>query len=124
MPFISYLTVIFVKKRMMYRHFTFLVLFLILVACGTQKQLGKSFNGKPVSVAEEQFGQPVSVIENQVDSIYVFERKEKLSSTEISQGRMTLDPMVSPVVQKTERFYFTVRNGRIAESRFEEEYER
>jgi hypothetical protein len=124
LPYNSYLTVIFAKKWMMYRYFTLLVLLVIAVACGTQKQLGKSFNGKPVSAAEEQFGPPVSVIDRQADSLYIFERKEKLSSTEISQGRMSLDPMVTPGVQKTERFYFSVRNGRIVESRFEEEYER
>jgi hypothetical protein len=109
---------------MIYRIFIFMSLFVFAAACSTQKQLNKSFNGKHVSVAEKQFGQPVTIIEHQADSIYVFERKEELNSTEISQGRMTLDPMVTPRVHKTERYYFTVRNGTIKESRFEEEYER
>jgi len=108
----------------MYKIFIFKLLFVFTVACGTQRQLHKSFNGKPVSVAEQQFGKPVTVIESQEDSVYVFERKEELNSTEISQGKLTLDPIVTPGVHKTERFYFTVQKGRIIESRFEEEYER
>jgi hypothetical protein len=108
----------------MYKIFIFMLLIVFTVACGTQKQLNKSFNGKPVSVAEQQFGRPVTVIDRQADSVYVFERKEELKSTEISQGKLALDPMVTPGVHKTERFYFTVVKGRIVESRFEEEYER
>jgi hypothetical protein len=108
----------------MYKIIVFMVLLASMVACGTQKQLNKSFNGKYITEAEQQFGRPVTVIERQADTVYVFERKEELSSTEISQGKMTLDPMVTPRVHKTERFYFTVRKGIIRESRFEEEYER
>jgi hypothetical protein len=124
MYIISYLTVIFASKRMMYKYIIYLVLLAFAVACGSQRQLNKSFNGRPVALAEQHFGRPVSIIKQQADSLYVFERKEELHSTEISQGRMSLDPIVTPQVHKTQRFYFTVRNGRIVESRFEEEYKR
>lgn len=58
------------------------------------------------------------------DSVYIYEKTEKLRSTEISQGRLTLDPIVTPQVKKTQRFYFTVRNGIILKTRMEEEYDR
>lgn len=103
--------------------FIFLV-FIGLVSCGTQQQLKKSFTGKPASVLEPQFGKPVSIIETAGDSVYIFEKTEKLHSAEISQGRLTLDPIVTPIVNKTERFYFTVKNGMIMKTRFEEEYKR
>jgi hypothetical protein len=103
--------------------FIFLILF-VLVSCGTQRQLKKSFTGKPSSILEPRFGQPVSIIETAGDSVYIFEQKEELRSTEINQGRLALDPIVTPKVKKTERFYFTVKNGIIVKSRFEEEYER
>jgi hypothetical protein len=103
--------------------FIFLI-FLGLISCGTQQQLKKSFTGKPVTVLEPQFGKPETIIETAGDSVYIFEKTEELRGTEISQGRMTLDPIVTPKVKKTERFYFTVKNGLIIKTRFEEEYER
>lgn len=95
-----------------------------MISCGTQQQLKKSFTGKPLSVLEPQFGKPVSIIETAGDSLYIFEKTEALRSTEINQGRLVLDPMVTPKVNKTERFYFTVKDGLIVKTRFEEEYER
>jgi hypothetical protein len=103
--------------------FIFLILF-VLVSCGTQQQLKKSFTGKPLSVLEPRFGQPLTIIKTAGDSVYIFEKTEELRGTEINQGRMTLDPIVTPKVNKTERFYFTVKNGLIIKTRFEEEYER
>jgi len=103
--------------------FIFLI-FIGLISCGTQQQLKKSFTGKPLSVLEPQFGKPVTIIKTAGDSVYIFEKTEALRSAEISQGRMTLDPILTPKVTKTERFYFTVKNGLIIKTRFEEEYKR
>lgn len=103
--------------------FTLLVFFL-LASCGTQQQLKKSYTGKSVSSLEPRFGEPITIIETAGDSVYIFEKTGELRSTEISQGRLTLDPIVTPKVKKTERFYFTVKNGLIIKTRFEEEYER
>jgi hypothetical protein len=101
-----------------------LLIFFLLVSCGTQQQLKKSYTGKSASSLEPRFGEPVTIIETAGDSVYIFEKTEELRSTEISQGRLTLDPIVTPKVKKTERFYFTVKNGFIVKTRFEEEYER
>ncbi|MFW5823195.1 MAG: hypothetical protein ACOCU7_07370 [Tangfeifania sp.] len=108
----------------MFKTIVIFLIFLGLVSCGTQRQLKKSFTGKPATVLEPQFGKPKTITETAGDSVYIFEQTEELRSTEIGQGRLALDPIVTPKVKKTERFYFTVKNGRIINSRFEEEYER
>jgi len=101
-----------------------LVVVMVMISCSTQRALRRSYTGKPVSVLESRLGSPVTIMESAGDSIYIFEKTEKLRSTEISQGKLTLDPIITPQVRKTERFYFTVRNGVIVKTRFEEEYER
>jgi hypothetical protein len=101
-----------------------LLIFFLLVSCGAQQQLKKSYTGKSVSSLEPRFGEPATIIGTAYDSVYIFEKTEELRSTEISQGRLTLDPIVTPKVKKTERFYFTIKNGLIVKTRFEEEYER
>ena len=53
-----------------------------------------------------------------------FKKTEELESTKIDQGRISLDPMVTPSVIKTERYYFTVSDGKVINARIEEEYER
>jgi hypothetical protein len=112
------------KKFKMFKTVYLLLIFILLISCGTQHQLKKSFTGKKVSVLEPRFGQPVLIIKTAGDSVYIFEETEALQSTEISQGRLTLDPIVTPKVNKTERFYFTVKNGLIVKVRSEEEYDR
>ena len=102
----------------------FLIIILFAVSCGVQKQLQKSYVGKPLSIVEEEFGKPKAVLEQNDDKVYVYEKTEELKSTEISQGKLTLDPMISPMVKKTERYYFTVKDGKIIKVKLEEEYER
>jgi len=103
----------------------FLYIFLIFsVSCGTQKQLKKSFIGESVSVLKEEFGSPKTVLDQGGEIVYIFEKTKELRSTEISQGKLTLDPIVTPMVQKTERFFFTVVDGKVIKVKLEEEYER
>lgn len=105
------------------------LLFIVLIAglitaCGAQRNLQKNYAGKPVTVLQDEYGDPSSVIERDNDTIYIFEKLEELNSTEISQGKLTLDPIVTPAVVKTSRYYFTVKNGIISEVRTDEEYQR
>ena len=102
----------------------FLLILFISVSCGTQRQLRKAFVGKPVSKIEANFGQPKTVIEKENEKLYIFEKTEELESTEIGQGQLTLDPIITPKVIKTERYYFTVKKGTIIKARFEEDYKR
>ncbi len=97
---------------------------LFMISCGNQRQLVKSYSGKPVSALAKEFGNPTTVFENENDSILIFEKTEELQGTEISQGKLTLDPIYTPPATKIKRFYFTIRNGVITHARSEEEYER
>lgn len=108
----------------MYKAVLVSLIFFVLLSCGTQRQLQKAFTGKPVSALEEEFGVPETVIDKEQEKIYVFEKEKKLERTEIDQGRLTLDPILTPKVLKTERYIFTVKNGTVTKARYEEEYER
>jgi hypothetical protein len=101
-----------------------LMTIIIQVSCSTQHRLQKAYSGKPVEIVKKDFGNPETIIQNQDDSVYVYETEEQLAGTEISQGKLTLDPIVSPPVTKTERFYFTVNKGIVTQARYEEVYDR
>ncbi len=100
------------------------VLFAVLVSCSGQRQLRKAYIGRPANVLEASFGEPAAVFEEEEGQLFIYEKTENLRSTEIQQGKLTLDPIVTPKVTKTERYYFTVKDGMIVKARFEEEYER
>jgi hypothetical protein len=101
-----------------------LVLVLLIVSCSGQKKLSKAYYGKSVAELNEEFGSPKTIFEKENEKIYVFEKVEKLRSTEINQAKLTLDPIITPGVTKTERFYFTIQEGVIVKVKMEEEYER
>lgn len=107
----------------MKRIFILLIIF-IIVSCGTQRRLQRTYVGKPQKVLLTKFGYPKTVFEQKDGTIMVYEIVKDLNSTEIQQGKLTLDPMVSPMVQKTERYYFTVKDSIITHVKMEEEYER
>jgi hypothetical protein len=100
------------------------VIILFLSSCGTQNQLKKAWMSQPEAKLIESFGTPSSVTDREGDKIFIFEKQEELRSTEISQGKLALDPIMSPKVMKTERYIFTIREGIIIRTNFEEEYER
>ena len=111
-------------EKVMAKIILYSLILLLMVACGTQRQLHKAFVGKPVTVLHEKFGEPKTIIDSDQKKIYIFEKEKKLESTEIKQGRLTLDPIVTPKVVKTERCYFTVEDGVVIKTKYEEEYER
>lgn len=101
-----------------------MILLIVAVSCSSQRKLQKAYIGKPQSILAEKFGKPKTVFDQGDEKVYVYETVTELKSTEISQAKLTLDPMVSPGVEKTERYYFTVKNERIVKVKLEEEYER
>jgi len=103
--------------------FTILI-FLVFASCGTQRQIRRTYINQSETRLKEDFGTPEAIIDNKDNKIYIFEKIKELRSTEINQGKLTLDPIITPRVTKTERYYFTVREGIIIETGFEEEYER
>lgn len=104
--------------------FAIIILLLTIVSCGSQRQLQKAFIGKTQPFLEEKFGAPKTILEHENEKIFVFEKTEELRSTEIKQGKLTLDPIVTPMVKKTERYYFTIKEGKVIKAKLEEEYER
>jgi len=110
-------------KNSMYRIFTFIFL-VTLISCGVQRSLQKAYLGKSPSVLSEKFGKPKTILDWGDEKVYVYEIVTELKSTEISQAKLTLDPMISPMVEKTERYYFTVKDEKIVKVKLEEEYER
>jgi hypothetical protein len=107
----------------MYRIFIFILL-IVTVSCSPQRALQKAYIGKPQSILTEKFGKPKTILDRGDEKVYVYETITELKSTEISQAKLTLDPMVSPMVEKTERYYFTVKEDKIIKVKLEEEYER
>ena len=101
-----------------------LIVVVILVSCGSQKQLQKAYLGKSISAITERFGEPKTILQQGMQKTYVFELTKNLESTEVSQGKLSLDPIITPKVKKTERYYFTVENDKVVKTKFEEEYER
>ena len=108
----------------MLRHLYIFLILLMFASCGIQRKLNRRWSGKPVSELTGQFGEPVAITTSSGDSVYIFEQTERLHSTEIDQGKLTLDPIVTPKVTKTKRFYFNVKNGSVVKVRLEEEYSR
>ncbi len=102
----------------------YILLALVALSCSQQRVLKKAYVGKPLEILAEKYGNPKVVLDQKEGKIYVYEIVKDLKSTEISQAKLTLDPMVSPMVQKTERYYFTVKDGKIVNARLEEEYDR
>jgi len=72
----------------------------------------------------KELGTPTSIIPGKSDSVYIYEKQKDLRSTEINKAAITLDPMVSPEVQKTEKYIFTIKNGMVVETKHDVEYKR
>ncbi len=101
-----------------------LILLISLFSCSQQRSFQKAYIGKPQSILSGKFGHPINVIDNENEKIYVYEIVKELKSTTINQGKLTMDPMVSPMVEKTERYYFTVKDEKIVNVIIESEYDR
>ena len=100
------------------------ILLVLLVSCSAQRQLQNTFVGKDLKFLQENFGQPKTVLKLADEEVYIFETLTELKSTEVSQGRLSLDPIISPKVTKTEIYSFTLKNGVVVKSSLEEKYER
>ena len=107
----------------MYRFFI-LAFIILLISCSSQKKLQRTYVGKSQTILSSKFGYPKATFEQGDEKVLVYEIFKELESTEIQQAKLTLDPIVSPMVQKTERYYFTVKDSIIIKVKLEEEYER
>lgn len=107
----------------MYRIIIVLVA-LFVFSCSPQKKIQKTYVGKPISELEAEFGRAKAVFDKENGKEYVFEKVEYLKSTEISQHKLTLDPIVTPPVKKISQYYVMVVDGIVSKIKFEEDYER
>lgn len=101
-----------------------IVVIVIIGSCSSQRNLQKIYVGKPLSSIESRLGKPKTVFNKESGDIYIFEKVEMLKSTEISQHKLTLDPMVTPQVKKTLRYEVTVVDETVKKVEVEELYER
>jgi hypothetical protein len=101
-----------------------LIIALFVFACSPQKKIQKTYIGQPISVLEKELGKALTVFNKNDGKEYIFETVKALKSAEISQHKLTLDPMVSPKATKTERYTVKVVDGVITKIDFDEEYER
>jgi hypothetical protein len=97
---------------------------LIAISCGPQKRLQKTYIGQPISTMEAEYGKAKTVFEKESGTDYIFEKVEHLKSTEISQHKLTLDPMITPKVTKISQYYVREENGIITKIKLVQEYKR
>ena len=95
-----------------------------MLACSPQRKLSRQYIGKTISEIQKELGQPKTILDQADEKVYIFEKTEQLKSTEINQAKLTLDPMVTPKVIKTERYYVTVKDEVVTKIKLENEYER
>ncbi len=100
------------------------VLLIFMISCGPLHKLHKTYIGQPLSSMEDEYGKAKSIFEKNGETLYIFEKTEYLKSTEISQHKLTLDPMVTPEAKKIMHYYVTVKDGIISNIKLESEYER
>lgn len=101
-----------------------LIFITFVSSCSIEKKIKRQYTGKPEKFLIENFDKPVRVVETNGKKVYLYEKKKDLKSTEISQGKLALDPMVTPRTKKTERYWFTVSDSTITNVIYEEVYER
>jgi len=106
------------------KRFILLVAVVLFFSCSPQKKISRTYIGQPLSTMEAKFGKAKTVFDKKEGKEYIFEKVEYLKSTEISQHKLTLDPMVTPKATKTSRYYVTVIDGIISTVKLEEEYQR
>ncbi len=105
----------------MAKYIYFILLVVLIAGCGVQSRINK-MKGHTVSSMLQELGKPTTIIPRASDSVYVYEIKKELASTEINKGALTLDPMVTPTVEKTDKYIFVVKSGYVVETRHEKTY--
>ena len=94
-----------------------------LLACTPQAKI-KKLEGHSLTFMLNELGKPTRIKIVNTDSVYIYEIKKDLRSTEISKATITLDPMVSPEVLKNELYLFTIKNGMVVNTDHHIEYDR
>ncbi|HBL77292.1 MAG: hypothetical protein A2W90_22025 [Bacteroidetes bacterium GWF2_42_66] len=104
------------------------IVYLILVAslsCSMQSKFTRQFKGMSKTELDEYFGQKGVIVPLSSDKKYVAYTQTKiLRSTAINKGVTTLDPMVSPSVEKRQKFIFYLDSeDKVSECKYDAEYQ-
>jgi hypothetical protein len=97
------------------------LILVLFVACSMSGKLSKKYEGKGVELLYRDLGEPKStVVLDNGNRLFVFEKKTFVRDTEIGTGRMNLDPRVSPSFVKVEVSRFEVDNkGIVVKTEYE-----
>ncbi len=104
----------------------FFSLFFVFAACSVSQKVSSKYKGKGVEILYKELGSPKSVTEmDNGNKLFVYEKETIVRSTEISTGRGTLDPRISPAYSKVETFLFEVNSeGLIIDTGYEKRIEK
>lgn len=88
--------------------------------------MSRKFIGSDKIQLDHYFGQRGSIVSLKNEKKYVVYTKNKfLRSSAISKGETTLDPMVTPSVEKNEKYIFYLdKNDKVIECKVETSYQR
>ena len=101
------------------------VLFLvILLSCSMQSKFTRQFKGKTKTELDAHFGQQGTVTSLSPEKSYVAYTQTKiLRSVTVNKGVTTLDPMVSPSVEKKQKYIFYLdKDGKVTDCKYDAEY--
>lgn len=100
-------------------------LFASLLSCSVQSGLNRQFIGKDKTELDNHFGQRGTIVHLGTLQYVEYTKTEQLKSMEISKGVTTLDPMISPAVEKTQKYIFYLDPaGKVTSCKYESEYKK
>ena len=107
------------------RYFIIVTILLSVLSCSVQNKLNHQFIGQDKKALDEYFEQTGIVVPISAErQMVVYTYSKALPSITINKGVTTLDPMVSPSVQKTQKFTFYLdKNGKVTECKYDLSYQ-
>ena len=95
-------------------------------ACSVQSKLNRQFKGKDKTELDNYFGQKGIIIPLSDEKQYVvYTQSKHLKSTTINKGVTTLDPMISPSVEKKQKYTFYLdKSGKVIDCKYDLEYQK
>ena len=94
-----------------------------LFSCTPQSKINK-LKGHSLTFMLNELGKPDKILPGKSDTTYIYEKKKILRSTEINKAVLTLDPMVTPMVHKTDTYSFTIKDGFVVDAKHEIKYDK
>jgi hypothetical protein len=93
----------------MIKKLAIVLLMFLMISCSVTSSLSRKYEGKGLEALYKDMGYPKSVSElSNGNKLYKFEKTTYVKETEISTGRGTLDPRISPSYSKVEIFLFEI----------------